>query len=171
MAFPAAVYSNLALFPTALSKERRDSRKAAVPTGRNDEEAQLKRNIERANTVLDRLEARQSEQAAQMKRLQKRKNATCARIARIEDEILAYMDDERLTLVTGIRCTMRAQPAAASLEVIDQKLIPKEYFRQPAAPPSAPDKVAIKAALAANEDLAPADWGCKLVSKISLVRR
>lgn len=170
MALPVAAYSNLALFPSAPPKGRA-ARKAAVATGRNEEEAQLKRNIERANTVLDRLELREKEFAAQLKRLQKRKNATGARIARIEDEILSYMDEERLTLVTGIRCTMRAQPAAASLEVIDETLIPKEYFRQPAAPPSAPDKVAIKAALAANEDLAPGDWGCKLTSKISLVRR
>lgn len=168
MALPAAAYSNLALFPAA--PKGGAARKAAA-SGRNDQEAQLKRNVERANSVLDRLEARQSEFAAQLKRLQKRKNATAARIEKIEDTILNYMDDEGLQLLTGIRCTMRAQPAAASLEVFDEKLIPKEYFRQPPAPPSAPDKVAIKAALAANEELAPSDWGCKLVSKISLVRR
>jgi hypothetical protein len=169
MPLPAAAYSNLALFPPAAPKGGAARRSAAA--GRNDQEAQTKRNVERSNAVLDRLEARQAGFAAELKRIQKRKNATAARIERIEDEILTYMEDEKIELLAGIRCTMRAQAAAAALEVTDETLIPQQYMRQPPAPPRSPDKVAIKAALAKLPDMDPGDWGCKLSSKISLIRK
>lgn len=170
MPLPAAAYSNIALFPATAPKGGGAARRAAAAR-QNDQETQIKRNVERSNALLDRLEARAAAFAADIKRIQKRKNATAGRIERIEHEILTYMEDERVELLAGIRCTMRAQAAAAALEVVDETLIPKQYLRQPPAPPSAPDKVAIKAALAASQDIEPADWGCKLTSKISLVRR
>jgi hypothetical protein len=168
MPLPAAAYCNIALFPSA---PKGGAARKAGAAGRNDQEAQIKRNVERANALLDKLEARQAEFAAELKRLQKRKNATAARIERIEDEILTYMDEQGVELLTGIRCTMRSQPAAAALEILDETKIPKEYFRQPPAPPNAPDKVAIKAALAKLPDMNPDDWGVKLKSKISLIRK
>jgi hypothetical protein len=45
------------------------------------------------------------------------------------------MQDAGLSTVAGIRCGFRTQPAAASLVVDDQSLIPAEYLRQPKTPP------------------------------------
>jgi Gp157 protein len=168
MALPAAAYSNLALFPA--SPKGGAARKLAAVQA-NDAELTLKRNVERANTLLDRLEAREAAFAAEIKAIQKRKTANAARIAKIEDSILGYMDEAGVQTLAGVRCSMRLQPAAASLVVVDQSLIPAEYLRTPKVPPAEPDKVLIKKALAANEDLDPAAWGCKLVSTISLIRK
>jgi hypothetical protein len=167
MPYANAVYSNIV--PGAPLKRSAAERKAEAASQR-DAEARLKRKVEQANAVLDRLEERASYQAAVIKAMTRRKAATLARIERIEDRILREMDAAGLTEVTGIRSKMRSQLAAAALEIVDESLIPRMYFNTPKAPPATPDKVAIKKALAADDDLDPRDWGCKLTSKVSLVR-
>jgi hypothetical protein len=168
MALPQAVYSNLALF--AVPTKGVAARKLAAVSV-NDEETKLKRNVERANALLDRLEAREAAFAAEIKAIQKRKTANAKRIEKIEDSILGYMDESGLQVLAGIRCSMRLQPAPASLEVFDASKIPAAYLRHPKTPPAEPDKIAIKKAFGENEELSPADWGCRLVSKISLLRK
>jgi hypothetical protein len=167
-----AAYANLTLVKPAVSAPLRSSaqRKSAAAGGREDE-ARIKAKVEQANGILDWLEARAEAQAQAMKAMAKRKAATLARIARIEDGILTRMDEAALKLITGLRCSMRSQPSPEALEVVDETKIPREYMRDPKRPPAAPDKVAIKAAFAGNDELVPADWGCKLTSRISLIRK
>ena len=170
MAYSHAAYSNLAVVPSALPKRSAAERRHEASAARS-EETRLKEKIERANTILDRLEARAAAQAAALKDLTKRKAATLAKIERLEDEILTRMEEAGLAQLTGIRCQMRSQPAPAALEIVDESLIPRQYFNAPKTPPATPDKVAIKKALAADDALDPKTWGCKLTSKVSLIRR
>jgi hypothetical protein len=162
-----SLYANLAVVQPML-KTAVARRAAAVSEA--SAEARLKRKVEQANTVLNELEKREAAFGAQIKELQRRKNALAGRIEKIEDRALTLMQDAGLATVAGIRCSFRAQPAAPSLVVDDQSLIPAEYLRQPKTPPPEPDKLAIKAALAKNDELDPAAWGVRLSSKISLIR-
>jgi hypothetical protein len=168
-----AAYANLALVkkPAPSASHRSAAQRKSAAAGGREEEARLKAKVEQANSILDWLEIRAEAQGLAMKALAKRKAATLARIARIEDAILTKMDEAGLKVVTGLRCSMRSQPAPESLEVLDESLIPREYMRDPKRPPASPDKVALKNAFAANDELVPKDWGCKLTSKISLLRR
>lgn len=170
MSYGAAAYSNIALLPSALPKRSAVERKRAAAESRNAE-AHLKSKIEQANTILDRLEARAAAQAALLKAIAKRKAATLARIERIEDRILQDMEDAGVTELMGIRCKMRSQPAAAALDIVDETLIPRIYFNTPKAPPATVDKVAVKKALAADDELDPKAWGCRLTAKVSLIRK
>jgi hypothetical protein len=164
-----ALYANLTLVRPPETKGAAE-RKAAAAT-EAQAQARLKNVVERTNGVLDRLELRQSSLAAEIKRLTKQKNATAARIERIEDKALTLMHEAGLTQVAGIRCNFRAQQAAAALEVTDETKIPAEYLRQPKTPPPEPDKVAIKKALAEDDEIDPAAWGCRLTSRTSLIRK
>lgn len=167
---PASAYSNIALVPPSVSKRSTAVLRAASEQAR-ETEARLKRKVEQANTILDRLEARAVTQAAAQRELAKRKAATLARIERIEDAILTEMHNAGLEKISGLRCTMRSQPAAASLEIVNSLLIPKQYMVPPKPAPASPDKVAIKKALAADDELDPAAWGVKLSTTISLIRK
>ena len=169
MALPLSVYSNLALFPEAPRATVVERKLAAVVSA--SAEADLKANVERVNRVLDAIEVRDKVLAGYISSLQKQKAANAKRGEKIEDAVLLYMEDNGLKTLAGVRCSMRLQPAAAALVVLDEKLIPREFMSTPKAPPAAPDKVAIKKALGADESLVPADWGVKLVSKLSLVRK
>ena len=172
MPLPNSAYANLALVPlraSAAANATQTERAADIARDR-ERESTLKRVVERANDVLNTLDARSEQLARQIKQLQIRKAANCARIEKIEDAIVAGMDNAGLKILLGVRCSMRTQPAAAALEVIDESLIPREYMRDAKRPPAQPDKVAIKTALAKLDDVSPADWGCRLTSKISLIR-
>lgn len=172
MALPKHLYANLALVPDAIPVPARgpvEVKRARVSADR-ETEAHVKRKVDQACRVLDKLEARERIFADFIKEVQRRKALTCAKISRIEDEILTRMQDAGLTTVAGLRNNMRSQPAAEALEVLDENLIPREYMRPPKPAAAAPDKVAIKRALAQLEDVTAADWGCKLTSKISLIR-
>jgi Gp157 protein len=171
MSLPHSAYANNLTLVSGAPRISALARKAAA-VSEAASEATLKRTVERANTVLDSLEAREAGFASEIKALAKRKAATAKRIARIEDRILGEMENAGLTAVEGVRCAWRSQPAAASaLEVLDETLIPLAYMRQPKPPASEPDKVAIKVALAADPTLAPSAWGCRLTTKTSLIRK
>jgi uncharacterized coiled-coil protein SlyX len=169
-AYGNAAYANIALVPERAIKRSAVAQRAAAAQV-NAAEARLKTAVDRANRLLDKLEERAAAQAAAIKELSKRKAATLARVARIEGEILKRMDEAALTVVTGTRCSMRSQPAAASLVVLDESLIPAEYMRTPKPGAPTPDKTSIKKALEANDDLDPAAWGCRLSTTISLIRK
>jgi hypothetical protein len=168
MALPQAVYSNLASVHPVLKGAV--ARKAAARSEALAE-AWLRQKVDQSNRVLGALDARASLLASQLKELQRAKTAVAARIERIEDKILGYMDDAGLDHLAGVRTSMRMQPSPAALEIVDAALIPAVYWRQPKTPPKEPDKIAVKNALAASADIQPADWGCKLTQRVTLVRR
>lgn len=159
----AAHYSNLSLVrppkPTAAA------RKAEAHAERNAE-SRVKRKVEQAHAVLNALEARSKDLARQIKALQKRKQATDARLERIEDRILVEMGDAGLDKVAGLRVTFIARPSGnPSLIVDDEKAIPDEYIRETFS--TAVDKLAIKAAL----DKGVTVPGVSLTQKVSLIRK
>lgn len=162
MASPAA-YGNLQLVRPV--KPTMATRKAEANAERNAE-TRLKRKVEQAHAVLNRLESRSKEWAFQIKELQKRKQAVDLRAERIEDRILQEMGDAGLEKLAGLRITFTARPSGNPALVVDNEmLIPSEYVRETLV--SAPDKVAIKAALARHWDVP----GVHLEQKISLVRK
>ena len=167
MALPQSVYANLTVVPPA--RPSIAARRAAA-LSEAQAETQLKENVERVNAILDRLEARDAVLAAMIAALQKQKAGLAKRAEKIEDAVLIYMEDAGLKTLAGIRSSLRAQPAAPSLVVVNESLIPRQYMKPAKPVPPTPDKVAIKAALA-KDDVSPAQWGCKLVSKISLIRK
>ena len=158
----AAHYANLSLVrprkPTAIGRktEANEQREA---------ESRLKRKIDQAHAVLSKLEARSRRFALQMKELQQRKAAADNRAARIEDRILREMGDAGLEKSAGLRITFSLRPAPLALDVLDEKSIPREYFREKLT--SSVDKLAIKAALERGEDIA----GVRLTQKVSLIRK
>ena len=149
-----ALYANLTAVPPTLKTAV--ARRAAARS-EAQAEAHIKTKVEQANGVLDRLEERVKAVAVASKALDQKKRLLARRIERITDAILQEMQDAQLTKVDGIRCSFGAASAAA-LEVVDQTKLPAEFLRQPKTPPAEPDKLAIKAALAANDELLPGDW-------------
>jgi hypothetical protein len=142
---------------------------AAAPLQRQ-RELRLKRKIDQAHGLLDRLEAKSSALAREIKRLQQTKTFTEARIERIEERAVTEMEAAGLAQATGIVHAWRAQPAAKpALEVVNEKLVPRKFTKPN--PGEKPDKIAIKAALDADRDLDPAAWGCVLKLTTSLIRR
>jgi Siphovirus Gp157 len=168
---PQAAYANVGLFAVPPPARKGAGALKLEAVASRSAESQAKRKVQQVNDMLEKLEAREAAFGAYIKRLQKRKNAIAARIEKIEDRVLVYMDESGAEVLTGVRCSLRMQTAAASLEVIDESLLPAKFFRLP--PPAAkqPDKVAIKAALAADVDLVPASIGVRLTSKVCLIRR
>jgi Gp157 protein len=164
-----AVYSNLALV-NPVSLKGAAVRKATARV-QDEAEARFKAKVDQCNRVLDALEELDQRLAKQIKEYQRRRSALASRIDRIQDAALEYMAAAGVEKLTGIRTSLQSRLAPPSLEVVDQTLIPREYLRQPKTPPPAPNKAAIKDALAAREDVQPADWGCKLLSKITLLRK
>ena len=169
MALPETVYCNLAPVH-ATPQKGAAARKAAVPRA-VDAEKRLKTKVDQCNRVLDALDSMDERLAMQIRDCQRRRSAIAAHIERIEDTALAYMAASGLDRLTGNRTSLEVRLAPASLEILDPTLVPSEYLRQPKTPPPAPDKIAIKQALAVREDVHPADWGCKLQSKVLLTRK
>lgn len=115
-------------------------------------ELKLKKAVDRAVAVLERLEARaaryQREIAAidaQMEAAKARKRAALARAERIEEQILARLDAAHVTRAVGFETEIHAQPCPPSLVVDPDAEIPREYLR------SEPDKNLIKRVLARAE--------------------
>jgi hypothetical protein len=163
------LYANVSSISEAPLKPVAIERKTAAAAHR-DAETQLKRKVDQADRVLSTLETRVDTLDARIKELQKRKAAALARAERIEDAILTELDARGVNALTGIRVKLRAQPAPAALEVLHVELVPAEFLRAPKAPAPTVDKVALKAALAADEDLLPSAFGCRLTQRTILVR-
>lgn len=160
MSASPAAYTNLQFIRPP--KPTRASRKAEANTER-DAETRVKRKVEQAHRVLCQLEARSSRLTLQIKELQRRKTVADTRASAIEDRILQEMGDAEK--VTGLRVTFSKRPAPLALAVLDEKVIPPEYFRETLV--SSVDKIAIKAALANGADIA----GVALTQKVSLIRK
>jgi phage-related minor tail protein len=151
---PASAYANLALVPPRTAAKTTTHARQLEAVAERDRELLLKRKIDQANHVLDRLEARSLAFKRQIAALQKRKNRAEARHERIEDRIIGDMLDARLDKACGLHATFTTRPNAASLMIDHDELIPPEFLRHiPAS--EEPDKVALKAALAKRADETP----------------
>jgi hypothetical protein len=83
----------------------------------------------------------------EIKRLQERKKAFDKQADRIEHWLFENMVKSGIHKVECPAFTIALQNNPASVFVADESLIPKEYMRQAEAPPPAPDKKAIAAAI------------------------
>ncbi|MGH9344847.1 MAG: siphovirus Gp157 family protein [Bryobacteraceae bacterium] len=128
-------------------------------------EIAAKQSIDRANAVLDRLEARRAAYKQQIAELRKRDEMAAARIDNIEDQVLTRMEAAKLASAPGFHHTFTARPAPAALDVLDEAAVPDLYKREKTV--VSVDKNAAKAAIARGEDVP----GCRLTQKLILLRK
>lgn len=146
---------------------------------RKTDEMKLKRDVDRACRILERLEQRLEQLKATEKDLDRRKKRALAKYEWFENAVIAALQSRSLERVDGIERVLRLQAAPPSLEVFDQSRIPAAYMRQPKPQPSQPDKVFIKKILeranaddASKADIAAAAeiGGCRLTQGVTLTR-
>jgi hypothetical protein len=146
--------------PTPISKRTRK------PKPVSDEDIKLKRAIDRAVSVLDRLEARSKEVAREAKALTARRASLDKRYARIEDTIIALMDGASMSFAPGVHRTLTLKPNPVSVVIEDESKLPVEYMRT--VPEfQAPDKIAIRQAIEAETVVD----GAHLAQTMKLVRK
>lgn len=149
-----------AVVDNSLAKRKTPAKRKTKPEllEQKNAEFQLKHHIDQADRVLSRHENRIAEITKQIARLQKTKAHLVARQERIADRILERMQDHNMTLAAGWKITFKANPCPASVEVENEKLIPRAYLR--AKTVESPDKVLIgrvlkEGFLIVNGDLLP----------------
>jgi hypothetical protein len=155
--------------PKPIGPQRTGPQRTAAAAAGHEQESQLKRIIDRVDVLLDRLDAQEAALAAEIKRLEARKDHIGRRRDRIEARVLKAMSAHRMGRALGNIADWTAKPNAESLMVDDERAIPSEWMRQPKPGKAQPDKVAIKVALAADPDLVIA--GCHLEQSVSLQRK
>jgi hypothetical protein len=136
-------------------------------------ELETKKAIDRANSVLDRLEQRVAKYDAQiqliceqyLKPLEQRRACAHRRIERLEDEILEKLSQANLGRVDGFCREFRAVSCPKAVQVDNLSLVPNEYIRNK---PEA-DKGAIKRALERDCDLVIP--GVHLTQNLRLARK
>jgi hypothetical protein len=130
-------------------------------------ETQAKGVIDRAASVLDRLEERAAYFDELIDLLDARKRRALGRVLRIEEEILRRMDQQNIAFAPGMNRQFKANTCPVSVDVVDVTLIPAQYMR--AVPPAkaAPDKRAIAEAIEAGLEVR----GTRLVQNITLHRK
>jgi hypothetical protein len=161
---PLSKYANMPAFVPAPKPIPAPDRKEALERERAGEQRRA-RKCDQAARVLDLLEARSASLAAEIKALQKAKAAVDARYTRIEDRVIAELQGAGYDRFHGARAEFQLRNAPLALQVENESLIPDEYMRTTVL--TAPDKLAIKAALQRGEDIP----GVQLTQKVSLVRR
>lgn len=94
-------------------------------------------------------------------RMAERRKALEARASRVEDYLLNAMLYARMERVDSpmLAVAVKVNPPAVVIDNAEQ--VPAGYLRQPEPPPPEPDKVRIKSALAAGQDVP----GCRLVQR------
>ena len=121
-------------------------------TGPLEEKAQNVAYVERNMAAL----------AAQIKeaegQMAARRKALESRAARLRDYMLACLILAGVKKIEGPRLRLAVKDNPPAVDVFDAAQIPAAFMRQPEPPPPAPDKVAIKAALARGDDVP----GCRL---------
>ncbi len=95
--------------------------------------------------------------AAQIKDAEKvmadRRKAIESRAASLSAYLLANMAYAGIQSIDTPHFAIRLKANPPSVQIEDDRLIPAEFMRQPAAPPAAPDKAAIKVALQKGIDV------------------
>ena len=149
---------------SAAPRPTRLARKTEAAAERN-RELRMKDKIDQANRILDKIEERQAKLGEAIKELQKARSLLAVRAERISDRVLQEMLDAGLTRAAGVHTCFSLRPAPESVDVIDERSIPAAFLRTREV--SAPDKVAIKAAIAKGENVP----GVRLTQKVCLIRK
>jgi hypothetical protein len=109
--------------------------------------------------VSRQLEAYDSAVDAEIARLKQLKD----RRHKAAERLLAYLKNEMvrtgITRIESPRMVIALRDNPPSVDVFDERMIPREYMTQPKPPEPAPDKKAIAAAIKAGRNVP----GCKLV--------
>jgi hypothetical protein len=169
---PPRLYTNVVALRVGEPPERKAAHELhAEASAERAAELRLKRKLDQADVLLNRLEELDATLAAEIASLERTRKHKAARRGRIEERALEEMEAAGLGQALGIRSTWRAQQAGvAALVVNDEQKVPRQFMKTPKPGKSIPDKLAIKNALDANRELDPADWGCALGVKTSLIR-
>lgn len=102
---------------------------------------------------------------AEIKRLGALKKHRAAIAQGLRDYLETHMEGMGISKIECPLYTLKLQNNPASVDVFEPGLLPAEFMRQPEAPPPAPDKKAIAAALKAGTDVP----GAKLTQTQRLV--
>ena len=123
------------------------------------------KKVDKITSYFAHLESQQAMAATEIKRLQDRKRSAERVQERLEASVMRVMTLWGMPKMEGRTSTLQLRPCPASVEVINQALVPQEYIRTTIT--ESVDKTAAKAALRAGE--VP---GLRLVSdKFTLVRK
>ena len=112
--------------------------------------AMLARNLE---ATAESIKAAEGEMA-------KRRKAVEARAAGLRRYLLSAMQTAGIKKVESPYMVLGRRANPPAVEVFDAAQVPAQFMLQPEPPPAAPDKAAIKEALAAGQDVP----GCRLVT-------
>jgi hypothetical protein len=161
---PLSKYANTPAFTPAPKPVPAPDRKLELERERA-QQTRLARKADQAARVLDKLEAQSAKFAARIRRLQKRKTALDARYTKVEDRVIAELQGAGYDRFHGLRSEFQLRNAPLALQVEDESAIPPHFVREKIV--TSVDKVAIKAAMQAGEDVP----GCSLTQKVSLIRK
>ena len=123
------------------------------------------RKVDNISGYLAHCEAQQDFASAEMKRLQDRKRSWERKQERLEQYIQRVMEASGKSKLEGRTSTLSLKACPASVEVLDQKLVPQQYVRVTVT--EAVDKTAAKVALKLGEQIP----GLKLVTDKRTVTR
>ncbi len=124
-----------------------------------------KKAVDRVNAIRDRLDERMAACQRQITEWERRMKCAADRKRNLEDRAVHEMEARGLTRIDGFGTALSLQPSPPSVDVFDESLLPAGYWRQPKTP-AKPDKVAIKAALTANQKVP----GARLTQGMTLKR-
>lgn len=175
-ALPRSLYANVQAFtPTPVIPPAPAPAAAAgpvvVPAHRaaaiaaHAAEVALSHKVDQFARIQDRGRARAEALAAQIKALQKRKAHVEARHQRHEDRFIAGLQAAGYHEIHGHAYAYSLKPAPLAVQILNESEIPDEYMRTTVV--SAPDKVAIKAALQRGEAIS----GAALTQRVTLCRK
>ncbi len=106
--------------------------------------------------------------STEIERITRRRKAIESRSQRLKAYLLDIMERMGTQRMDGHTTTFVARRCAPSVHIWDVTQIPPEYLREADPPPPAPDKAAIRAAIAKQGIIVP---GCSLVESWSLTRK
>ena len=101
------------------------------------------RTIEQFNPALD----------AEIARLKALKEKRALAAAALRKRVLLFFIEHSIERVTTARFTISLRQNPEAVDVFDERMIPAQFMKTPKAPEPAPDKLAIKAELAAGRDV------------------
>jgi hypothetical protein len=154
-----------ALFDTVDMAETEEQRQAIGAEIANYLEAEV-RKVDGVASYLAHCEAQQQLAAAEIQRLQNRKEAYERREEHLKQYVISIMEANKLKKLEGATSTLSLRACPASVEVLDEAAVPAEFMivKQVVSL----DRKAIKAALESDVDVPGVDL---VIGKQTLVRR
>ena len=98
-------------------------------------------------------------------RLQTLRSSRVKKAQGLRDYLVFNMQAAGISKIESPLFNIRLQDNPPSVDIYELGLVPSEYMKTPTAPPPAPDKTAIKAAIKAGAEIP----GCKLTQSVRLV--